>query len=230
VDGVEIGLEFFDICFQFFRANIAEFLLRLLSEDLFNSAFHIFIALARGIVARSNMIMVMAEFDAYTMGFSTRTWDETLEILRAHSIERLIDIRTLPGSKRTPQFNLEHLRVALPRAGVEYIHMKELGGLRKAKKDSINVAWRNEGFRGYADYMQTPEFEAALAHFNELIGQKNSVYVCTEAVFWRCHRQLVSDALLIRGLRIGHVFSATKIEAHKLTNFARVMGTRITYP
>jgi uncharacterized protein (DUF488 family) len=172
----------------------------------------------------------MSEFDAYTMGFSTRSWEETLEVLHAFSIHRLIDIRTLPGSKRTPQFNLEHLQSALPRAGIEYIHMKELGGLRKPGKESINRAWRNDGFRGYADYMQTAEFAAAIERLIALAGGKKSVYVCTEAVFWRCHRQLVSDALLVRGLNVAHVFNARKAEPHKLTGFAHVDGLKITYP
>jgi uncharacterized protein (DUF488 family) len=171
----------------------------------------------------------MDQFDAYTMGFSTRTWGETVELMNGYSIERLVDIRTLPGSKRTPQFNLEHLRAALPQAGIEYVHMKELGGLRKPKKDSINTAWRNEGFRGYADYMQTVDFDAALQRLIGLIREKTTVYVCTEAVFWRCHRQLVSDALIIRGFHIGHIFSPTKVEAHILTDFAQVAGSRITY-
>jgi len=169
-------------------------------------------------------------FDAYTMGFSTRTWDETLQILGAHSIQRVIDIRTLPGSKRTPQFNLEHLRTELPRAGIEYIHLKSLGGLRKPKPVTVNSAWRNDSFRGYADYMQTSEFIEALNALQQLVAEKTSVYCCTEAVFWRCHRQLVSDALLIRGLKIGHIFSATKVEPHKLTDFAKVDGVKITYP
>ena len=169
-------------------------------------------------------------FDAYTMGFSTRTWDETLQILGAQSIQRVIDIRTLPGSKRTPQFNLEHLRTELPRAGIEYIHLKSLGGLRKPKPVTVNSAWRNDSFRGYADYMQTSEFIEALNALQQLVAEKTSVYCCTEAVFWRCHRQLVSDALLIRGLKIGHIFSATKVEPHKLTDFAKVDGVKITYP
>src|SRR5262245_43069031 len=143
------------------------------------------------------------------MGFSNRSWEETLEILNSFKIQRLVDIRTLPGSKHTPQFNLEHMKDALPRAGVEYIHMKNLGGLRKPRKDSsLNAAWENSGFRGYADYMQTPEFEAALESLIEFIKEKTTVYCCTEAVFWRCHRQLVSDALLVRGFRSGHLFSA----------------------
>src|SRR5438477_10277381 len=108
------------------------------------------------------------KFDAYTMGFSNRSWDETVEILNAFQIERLIDIRTLPGSKHTPQFNLEDLQLKLPKVGVEYIHLKSLGGLRKPHKGStLNAAWQNSGFRGYADYMQTSEFEHAL---NQLIS------------------------------------------------------------
>jgi uncharacterized protein (DUF488 family) len=173
----------------------------------------------------------MIRFEAYTMGFSNRTWEETLEILKVFRIERLIDIRTLPGSKHTPQFNLDHLQQALPKAGIEYFHMKSLGGLRKPRKDStLNSAWQNSGFRGYADYMQTPEFGAALDELIRLFNEKTAVYCCTEAVFWRCHRQLVSDALLVRGYHIGHIFSVTKVEEHQLTKFLKAEGTRVTYP
>src|SRR5215467_4138976 len=173
----------------------------------------------------------MIRFEAYTMGFSNRTWDETLEILRSFRIERLADIRTLPGSKHTPQFNLEHLEQELPKAGVEYIHLKSLGGLRKPFKTStLNSAWQNSGFRGYADYMQSPEFEAALKELIGLIKQKMTVYCCTEAVFWRCHRMLVSDALFVRGFHVGHIFTTSKVEAHQLTKFVKAEGTRVTYP
>lgn len=171
------------------------------------------------------------EFDVFTMGFSNRTWDDTLKILHGCGIKRLVDIRTLPGSKHTPQFNLEHLEKALPDAGIEYIHMKSLGGLRKPSKDSaINAAWRNDGFRGYADYMQSQQFQEALVQLIGLMKEKTSVYACTEAVFWRCHRQLVSDVLTARGYRIGHIFSVGKVEEHKLTKFVRVNGTVLTYP
>jgi uncharacterized protein (DUF488 family) len=171
------------------------------------------------------------KFDVYTMGFSNRTWDETLEIFSAQKIQRVVDIRTLPGSKHTPQFNLEHLQTELPKAGIEYLHLKSLGGLRKARKDStLNAAWRNDGFRGYADYMQTPEFDSAIGELIRLFKEKTTVYCCTEAVFWRCHRQLVSDALLARGYRVGHIFNATKVENHTLTKFVKVEGTRLTYP
>ena len=171
------------------------------------------------------------KFDAYSMGFSNRSWEETLEILRAFEIQRVADIRTLPGSKHTPQFNLEHMRDALPKEGIEYLHLKSLGGLRKPVKNStVNVAWRNDAFRGYADYMQTPEFDRALQDLIKLSAEKTTVYCCTEAVFWRCHRQLVSDALLVRGHRIGHIFNASKVEEHHLTEFAKVDGVQLTYP
>lgn len=170
-------------------------------------------------------------FDVYSMGFSNRTWEETIAILSGYKIRRLADIRTLPGSRHTPQFNLEHLQVALPRAGIEYVHLKALGGLRKPRKDSaLNAAWRNDAFRGYADYMQTQEFEAALKELIRLLQEKTTVYCCTEAVFWRCHRQLVSDALLARGYRVGHIFTATKIEEHTFTKFVKAEGTTLTYP
>ena len=173
----------------------------------------------------------MIRFDAYTMGFSNRSWEETLEILKVFKIGQLVDIRTLPGSKHTPQFNLEQLQQQLPKAGIEYVHMKNLGGLRKPLKDStVNSAWQNSGFRGYADYMQTQEFAAALDELIRLIKEKPTAYCCTEAVFWRCHRQLVSDALLVRGYHIGHIFSATKVEEHQLTKFLKAEGTHVTYP
>src|ERR1700739_344238 len=128
-------------------------------------------------------------YDAFTMGFSNRSWETTAEILAAHGIERLVDIRPLPGSKHTPQFNQENLRLALPKIGVDYMHLKSLGGLRKPHKGSpLNSAWRNEGFRGFADYMQTSEFADALEELVRLLSEKRTVYVCTEAVFWRCHR------------------------------------------
>jgi uncharacterized protein (DUF488 family) len=171
------------------------------------------------------------EFDVFTMGFSNRTWDQTIAILQSHHIERLVDIRTLPGSRRTPQFNLENLQQKLPESGIEYIHMKSLGGLRKPLKDSaLNSAWRNDGFRGYADYMQSPAFEEALDALTGLLKETQTVYSCTEAVFWRCHRQLVSDALFIRGYRVGHILGPGKAQVHTLTPFARVDGLRITYP
>ena len=170
-------------------------------------------------------------FDVYSMGFSNRSWDDTTAILRKFEIHRLVDIRTLPGSKHTPQFNQEHLQEALPKAGIQYVHMKSLGGLRKPlKNSSTNAAWQNDSFRGYADYMQSSQFETALENLIRLFKETTTVYVCTEVLFWRCHRQLVSDALSVRGYRVGHIFNIEKAEQHKLTEFLRAEGTRVTYP
>ena len=170
-------------------------------------------------------------FDVFTMGFSNRTWEDTIKMLAGQSVERLVDIRTLPGSRRTPQFNLENLAQKLPEAGIEYLHLKSLGGLRKPIRDStLNAAWKNDGFRAYADYMQSPEFEKALETLLRLMTEKRTVYSCTEAVFWRCHSQLVSDALHIRGFRVGHIMGADKVQEHELTSFAKVDGLLVTYP
>ncbi len=175
--------------------------------------------------------MNATSFDVYTMGFSNRSWEETAAILTGFGIERLVDIRTLPGSRYAPQYNQENLLQALPAINIEYIHLRQLGGLRKPKKgDSTNAAWKNASFRAYADYMQAPEFGEALEELIRLFKEKLTVYVCTEAVFWRCHRSLVSDALAVRGYRPGHIFTATKCEPHRLTPFARVEGSQITYP
>ena len=173
----------------------------------------------------------MEDFDVFTMGFSTRTWEETLRILDAYLIECVIDIRTLPGSRRTPQFNLEHLKQELPTVGIEYVHLKPLGGLRKPIPGSMqNAGWRNDGFRAYADYMQTPAFAEALEELLKLVSERRCVYACTEAVFWRCHRQLVSDALYIRHYKVGHILGPAKVQPHEFTAFARVNGLCITYP
>jgi len=170
-------------------------------------------------------------FDVYAMGFSNRPWAETLEILEAFSIKRLADIRTVPGSRHTPQFNLQHLQEALPKAGIDYFHLKDLGGFRKPlKTSSANAGWKNSGFRGYADYMQTDRFREALQRLIELLTEEKTVYCCTEAVFWRCHRQLVSDALVVRGYTVGNIFNPTKVDSHKLTEGVSVVGETITYP
>ena len=171
------------------------------------------------------------DFDVFAMGFSNRSWEATLELLRAFNIQRVVDIRTLPGSRHTPQFNLEHMKQALPEAGVDYAHLKGLGGFRKPIKGSEeNAFWKNSGFRGYADYMQTEKFKAALEELIGLLNERKTVYCCTEAVFWRCHRQLVSDALTVRGYRVGNVFSAVKVEPHELTDSLKMVDGRITYP
>jgi uncharacterized protein (DUF488 family) len=173
----------------------------------------------------------MQPYDVYSLGFSNRSWEATVDILHAFGIGCVVDIRTLPGSRHTPQFNKSFLETALPRESIEYIHLKPLGGRRKPKRgDTTNEGWKNSGFRGYADYMQTEEFSQALDDLIRIVSDKTCVYACTEAVFWRCHRALLSDALTVRGYKAGHIFGPTKCEPHSLTSFACVEGSRITYP
>ena len=171
----------------------------------------------------------------YTIGHSTRPLDEFIPMLQAHSISLLIDIRTVPRSARNPQFNRESLPGELAKARIQYEHLPALGGLRKPRPHSINTGWKNESFRGYADYMQTAEFASAIHRLVEEAGIEavNDTHVCimcAEAVPWRCHRSLVSDALLARGVRAIHIMSAKVAQPHRLTGFARVRGERVTYP
>ncbi len=149
--------------------------------------------------------------------------------MKAHSIEHVIDIRTVPRSRANPQFNRESLPASLQAAGIAYEHMPGLGGLRRARRDSINTAWRNASFRGYADYMQTPEFEASLDQLVAIAQERPSAIMCAEAVQWRCHRSLVADALLARGIRVEHIQSATRAQPHRMTPFAQVNGSKIVY-
>ena len=166
----------------------------------------------------------------FTIGHSTRPIAEFIELLQSNGIAQLMDIRTIPKSRHNPQFNSDALAASLRAARIRYVHMKELGGLRHARKDSINLGWRNASFRGYADYMQTDEFEAALTRAIELAAAHPTALMCAEAVPWRCHRSLVADALVVRGIRVLEIVSAAAPKEHALTPFARVRGTEITYP
>ena len=166
----------------------------------------------------------------FTIGHSTRPIDEFVELLRANGVKLLIDIRTIPKSRHNPQFNSDALEKSLRAARIQYLHVKELGGLRRAKPDSINLGWRNASFRGYADYMQTPEFEEALENATKLAETKPTALMCAEAVPWRCHRSLVADALLVRGIRVLEIVSNAEPKEHKLTPFAQVRGTKVIYP
>jgi len=165
-----------------------------------------------------------------TIGHSTRTLEEFIGLLQAHSATRVVDVRTVPRSRHNPQFNKASLPGSLKKAGLGYKHMPGLGGLRHAKRDSLNVGWRNASFRGYADYMQTPEFEQSLDELIRLANQDRIALMCAEAVPWRCHRSLIADALLVRGIRTEDIMSSTRRQVHKLTPFAKVRGTTITYP
>jgi uncharacterized protein (DUF488 family) len=165
-----------------------------------------------------------------TIGHSTRTIEEFIALLQAHAVTRVVDVRTVPRSRHNPQFNRETLPVSLQPAGIGYVHVAELGGLRHTTRDSINIGWRNASFRGYADYMQTPEFQQAIDQLIQLANQDRIAVMCAEAVPWRCHRSLIADALLVRGIRSEDIMSATRRQVHVLTSFAKVEGTQITYP
>jgi len=165
-----------------------------------------------------------------TIGHSTRTWKDFLELLRAHHVKRVIDVRSIPRSRHNPQFNRETLPTKLRAARIGYVHLRKLGGLRHARRDSPNMGWRNPSFRGFADYMQTPEFEAGLQRLMKLAAQKRSAIMCAEAVPWRCHRSLIADALTVRGIRVDDIMSMKRSQLHLLSSFARVQGRRITYP
>lgn len=165
-----------------------------------------------------------------TIGHSTRSMEDFIELLKAHAVRMIVDVRTIPRSRHNPQFNLETLPEALKLARIGYRHISGLGGLRHARRDSPNMGWRNSSFRGFADYMQTEEFEKNLEKLISLSRRKRICLMCAEAVPWRCHRSLIADALQVRGFPVGHITSKSQPQPHKLTPFARVNGTWITYP
>jgi uncharacterized protein (DUF488 family) len=165
-----------------------------------------------------------------TIGHSTRAWKDFLELLRAHRVERVIDVRSIPRSRHNPQFNRETLSAKLQSARIGYVHLRKLGGLRHTRRDSANMGWRNASFRGFADYMQTAEFETGLHRLMKLARQKRSAIMCAEAVPWRCHRSLIADALTVRGIRVDDIMTVKSSRVHSLIPFARVQADRITYP
>lgn len=167
----------------------------------------------------------------YTIGHSTRTFEELVDVLRAHQIQTLVDIRAFPASRRLPQFNRESLESTLPGAGIRYVWMKGLGGYRKkVLEESPNVALRNESFRNYADYMLTGEFEAAVGELVALAEQSRTTYMCAERVYFRCHRMLVSDWLVAHGHEVWHIDGEGAARAHALMADARVVNGRLVYP
>jgi uncharacterized protein (DUF488 family) len=166
----------------------------------------------------------------WTVGHSTRALDELIRLLQAHAIGRLVDVRTIPRSRRNPHFNGETLPGALEATGIAYTHAPGLGGLRCPRPDSINTAWRNAGFRGYADYMQTPAFAEHLGALIALAERERVAIMCAEAVPWRCHRSLIADALVARGVGVQHILQPSRAEPHALRGWARVEGTRVWYP
>ena len=172
----------------------------------------------------------MTPLVVFTIGHSTRTIEGFIRLLKAHRVQRVLDVRTIPRSRHNPQFNRDQLSPALHRARMHYTHMPGLGGLRRARRDSSNTAWRNASFRGYADYMQTVEFDDNLSRCIALARRERVVLMCAEAVPWRCHRSLIADALIVRGIEAMEITSGIRARPHALTQWARVKGTRVTYP
>lgn len=168
--------------------------------------------------------------DIYTIGHSTHPLDAFVRMLQTNGIRRLVDIRSIPRSRYNPQYEQSALILSLPAQGIEYVYLKALGGLRPAQKDSVNLGWRNASFRNYADYMQTPVFEDGLDALIRLADEKPTAIMCAEALPWRCHRSLVADALLARGIQVLNIMSLSDTRPHTMTPFAQVSGTHITYP
>jgi uncharacterized protein (DUF488 family) len=169
------------------------------------------------------------ELTIWTVGHSTRSLSEFLEMLAANRIEALADVRQYPASRRYPHFNQRELSQSLIEAGIEYISVKELGGRRKPRPDSHNTAWRNESFRGYADYMETAEFRAGIERLLAVARLKRTAILCSEAVWWRCHRSLISDYLKAAGLAVEHILDMNKNEPHPYTSAARIKEGKLSY-
>ena len=166
----------------------------------------------------------------FTVGHSTHPIDEFIAMLKAHGVKKLIDVRTVPKSRHNPQFNADALAASVRASGITYRRMESLGGLRHARKDSPNGAWRNASFRGYADHMQTDEFTGAIEQLLERGRHSNAAVMCAEAVPWRCHRSLIGDALLVRNVQVLDIMTEKSAKPHTLTSFARVDGERVWYP
>jgi len=168
--------------------------------------------------------------DVVTIGHSTRPLETFIRLLQIYAVKQVIDVRTVPRSRHNPQFNHDTLPGDLKAAGIGYLHMPGLGGLRRPKPDSINLGWRNASFRGFADYTGTPEFENHLNELVKLAQRKRTALMCAEALPWKCHRSLISDALEVRGIKVAHILSTTDLQPHRLTPFARWDGKHLTYP
>lgn len=166
----------------------------------------------------------------YTIGHSTQPIEDFVRLLQDFGIEVVVDVRTVPKSRHNPQFNQDALREALQMEGIGYLHLKALGGLRHTTKASINTAWKNLSFRGFADYMQTEEFQQGLAQLMQLAAEKSVAIMCAEAVPWRCHRSLIADALTVRNYSVIEILGKGVSRPHQLTPWAKVEGDQITYP
>ncbi|MDD2196763.1 MAG: DUF488 domain-containing protein [Bacteroidales bacterium] len=165
----------------------------------------------------------------YTIGHSTHSLADFLTMLLSFNIKIVADIRSLPGSRRFPQFNKESLKISLEETGIQYMHLPDLGGRRKVKKDSKNNRWNNDSFRGYADYMETTEFGIAIKRLERIAMEQTTAYMCSEAVWWKCHRSMVSDYLKTKGWRVLHIMATGKVQDHKYTAPARIVDGNVCY-
>lgn len=165
----------------------------------------------------------------WTIGHSTRTLDEFVAMLQSFDIKTVVDVRHFPGSKKFPHFNKEELRVSLPSHGIKYEHVIELGGRRKLNKESKNTGWRHPAFRSYADYMETPGFEKGVDTLKETARQLRTAYMCSEAVWWSCHRAMISDCLKVSGWTVMHIMGINKADEHPYTSAAIIVNGTLSY-
>ncbi|WP_245654754.1 DUF488 family protein [Nitrosomonas mobilis] len=165
----------------------------------------------------------------WTIGHSIRSLEEFIEMLKSFQIGVVADVRSFPGSRRVPHFNKEVLEISLPQAGFRYIHIKNLGGRRKVRLDSKNTSWRHMAFRGYADYMETDTFRKGIDELKQIALTQPTAYMCSEAVWWRCHRSMISDFLKAEGWNVIHIMGAGKAEEHPYTQPARIVGGKLSY-
>jgi uncharacterized protein (DUF488 family) len=167
--------------------------------------------------------------EVWTIGHSTRTLEHFVEMLHSFEIKTLIDIRSFPGSKKVPQFNKENLEMSIPQNNIDYVHLRSLGGRRPVKKDSKNTAWRHPAFRGYADYMETEEFKNGIHELETIAAKQRTAYMCSEAVWWRCHRSMVSDYLKFNGWLVHHIMETGKATEHAYTQPAKIIDGQLSY-
>lgn len=165
----------------------------------------------------------------WTIGHSNRALDQFIELLAAHEIQLLADVRRFPGSRRLPHFNQENLSESLARAGIEYIHFPELGGRRRALANSPNTAWRNEAFRGYADFMMTAEFRDGIERLLQCARRNRTAIMCAEALWWQCHRSMIADYLRAAGYEVIHILATNKAEPHPFTSAAKIVNGKLSY-
>lgn len=166
----------------------------------------------------------------FTVGHSTRSIDEFVKLLQAHGVKEIVDVRSIPMSRHNPQFNTDTIKESLQREHIRYKHLKKLGGLRNEKKGSINLGWRNASFRGFADYMATPEFSEGLEALMKIASLRTTAIMCAEAVPWRCHRSLIADALSKKGWIVRDIISTSAPRKHRLTPFLKIKKGQLTYP